>query len=278
MPRLIRDPIGNVVANLTEQLRQDKLSDYQPLILSLDTATQSGGICLAHGEAVLAARAGDASKSHSCSLLSEIDLLLKSLGARLDQVELFAASAGPGSFTGLRIGLASVKAFSTTLRRPCFGIPTLSAVAHAAGDSAATVAVLPAGRGEVFAQLFAVSSRAFVTALDAPAHLPPMTMLEKYARLPNLKWAGEGAGTLHDMIENYAASRGIPCAPWSSIDGGWTLSAVEKSPAAPEENLAIDIAALALHRFQAGESEYAESLEPIYVRPSDPELKKYVNQ
>ena len=78
-----------------------------------------------------------------------------------------------------------------SLGRPCVGIPTLQAVAHAGGSSAATVALLPAGRGEVFAQMFSVSEDGIVAELDSAAHLSPPALLARYGGLKNLKWAGE---------------------------------------------------------------------------------------
>src|ERR1700682_1201727 len=148
-----------------------------PLILSFNTATLGGSVCLVRGEELLASIFGDASVSHSSSLLRDIARALEVAGVSLKEIELLAAAAGPGSFTGLRIGVASIKALATTLKRPCFGIPTLQAVAHSGGPSKATVAVLPAGRGEVFAQLFSVSSDGLVEERDIPAHLPPRAML-----------------------------------------------------------------------------------------------------
>ena len=241
------------------------------LILSFDTATLGGSVCVARGEQVLASMVGDSSVSHSSTLLRDLDRTLELAGVSIRQVELFAAAAGPGSFTGLRIGVATVKALAITLNRPCFGIPTLQAVAHSAGPSRATVAVLPAGRGEVFAQLFSVSTVGVVKEHDDPAHLPPRMMIEKYGAIPNLRWVGQGALAHRETIKAYAASKAIEFAESPRTTEGWVLP--ER-----EENLARDIAALALQRFQNGQLESAESLKAIYVRPSDAELKKNVSE
>ena len=242
-----------------------------PLILSFNTATPGGSVCLVRGEEVLASIFGDPAISHSSTLLTDIGKTLKAAGVSLGEVELLAAAAGPGSFTGLRIGVASVKALAITLNRPCFGVPTLQAVAHSAGPSKATVAVLPAGRGEVFAQLFSVSTVGVVRERDDPAYLPPRVMTEKYGAMLNLRWVGEGAWAHREIIKAYAASKAIEFAESPRITEGWVLP--ER-----EENLARDIAALALQRFQNGQLESAESLKAIYVRPSVTELKKNVSE
>jgi len=241
-----------------------------PLILSFDTATLGGSVCLARGEEILSSIIGDPEVSHSSILLRDIDRTLDAAGVSLAEVDLFAAAAGPGSFTGLRIGLASIKALSQTLGRPCFGIPTLQAIAHTAGPSSATVALLPAGRGEVFAQLFSVSSAGIVIEQDAPAHLSPRSMLEKYGVLRDLKWAGQGAYTQREAIAEYAHREGIDFGESPESVAGWIL-------VARHADLAKDIAQLAWQRFQTGQIESAESLQAIYVRPSDAELKKIVS-
>jgi len=247
-----------------------------PLILSLETATLGGSVFLGRGSRQLAARQGDPQVSQSSSLLSDINDSLLEAGASLQEVDLFACASGPGSFTGLRIGIATLKALAASLKRPCVGIPTLQAVAHAAGFSSATVALLPAGRGEVFAQMFSVSEDDTVIELDAAAHLSPQRLVEKYAAITNLRWAGSGAHLQRDFLESYAQQQGIDFAEDAS-----ELNALPTAPgcniwqlAAKETNLAKHVAALALRAFQTGKIQSPYSLSAIYVRPSDAELKE----
>ena len=228
-----------------------------PLILALETATLGGSVCLMRGNTILAARIGDPQISHSNSLLRDINEILVRADVELRNVDLFACTSGPGSFTGLRIGLATVKALAATLGRPCVGIPTLHAIAHAAGPSSGTVALLPAGRGEVFVQLLSVSLEGAVTELDTPAHLAPQKMLDKYGAMEQLSWAGPAAEMHRDLIGNYDEER----------QHGWNL-------APREPNLAQHVAALALHKFRRQETPSPDSLRAIYVRPSDAEAQQ----
>jgi tRNA threonylcarbamoyladenosine biosynthesis protein TsaB len=246
-----------------------------PLILSLETATPGGSVFLGRGSVQLAARQGDPQVSQSSSLLSDINDSLLETGASLQEVDLFACASGPGSFTGLRIGIATLKALAASLKRPCVGIPTLQAVAYAAGPASATVAVLPAGRGEVFAQMFSVSDGTVIE-IDAAAHLSPRRLVEKYAALTNVRWAGSGAHLQRDFLSSYAQQQGIDFAQNAS-----ELSALPPASgcnlwqlAAPETNLAKHVAALALRAWQAGQVQSPYSLSAIYVRPSDAELKE----
>lgn len=241
-----------------------------PVILSLETATPGGSIFLARGTDALATRKGDPKLSHSNSILTDIDECLNDAELKLGDIELFACASGPGSFTGLRIGIATLKALAATLHRPCFGVPTLNAIAHSAGASNATVALLPAGRGEVFAQMFSVSAGEVVE-LDTAVHLSPPRLIERYGHFSTLIWSGPGAHIHRAVLQDYAAQHGINFVEQvaeSDIAGkGWTL-------ALQETNLAQNVSALALRLFAVGQLQNAESLRAIYVRPSDAEINQ----
>ena len=223
----------------------------QPLILSVETATLSGSVALSRGEEILTAFAGNSGVSHSNTLLNEVDRLLREAQVDLAEIDLFAVATGPGSFTGLRIGIATVKGLAATLDRPCAGVPTLHAVALSAGASDRTVALLPAGRGEVFAQLFSVTRDGLVTELDKATHISPQKLLAKYGSLENVVWCGEGAIAHGALLENNA---------------GWQI-------APPSPNLATHVASLALKKFRESRLEHPDALQAIYVRPSDAEMK-----
>jgi tRNA threonylcarbamoyladenosine biosynthesis protein TsaB len=215
----------------------------------------------------LAARVGDPQLSQSSSLLSDINACLEEAARSLAEVELFACAAGPGSFTGLRIGIATVKALAASLKRPCVGIPTLQAVAFAAGPAARTVALLPAGRGEVFAQMFSVSDEGVVTELDQAAHLSPPKLLERYGAFAELTWAGIGAEQQRGLLESFAEGKDRAISNLRS-----QISKYNWRVAAPEPNLARHVAALALQALQTGKLQSPDALSAIYVRPSDAEL------
>ena len=238
--------------------------ESHPLILGLETATLAGSVSLVQGEHVRATRLGDPETSHSNTLLRDIEGVLEDANVSIHDVGLFAAAVGPGSFTGLRIGLATAKALAATLNKPCIGISTLHAVARAAGASRSTVTLLPAGRGELFAQLLSVSQEGEVTELDAPMHLPPENVIERYVSLPVLIWAGEGVERYIDLIK-----RSEPRFQIGNEPQGWTIAPAEK-------NLAQYVALCSLGPYEAGEISTPESLKALYVRPSDAEIKANV--
>jgi tRNA threonylcarbamoyladenosine biosynthesis protein TsaB len=251
-----------------------------PVILAIETATRAGSVAVARGETVLAARIGDADASHSTDLISSIDQALQEANVKLAEVGLFAAAIGPGSFTGLRIGLATVKSLAVSLNRKCVGVPTLAALAHASGAAERIIALLPAGRGEVFAQMFTVQDHA-VTPLDEPAHLSPQALLKKYGDYRHVTWAGEGAHSQAAFLSAAAKEKGIDLQEWhrlqssnSTVDSdapnsdGWTL-------APPIQRLAEAIGVLAFREWRMENVIEPEELRANYVRASDAELKSH---
>jgi tRNA threonylcarbamoyladenosine biosynthesis protein TsaB len=226
-------------------------------------------VALARGANLLNLQAGDSETSHSVDLIANVEAALHAIGAKLSEVELFAAASGPGSFTGLRIGIATIKSFAVSVGKQCVGVPTLAAIAHAAGTSVRTVALLPAGRGEVFAQMFSVDADR-VRPLDAPVHLSPAVVMEKYGAIQSLSWAGEGAHLNAGVLFDQAKARAIA---WTDEDSdsvlkeGWRL-------APRRDELAGSIAVLAFAEYCAGRTTSPGELRAIYVRPSDAEINE----
>jgi tRNA threonylcarbamoyladenosine biosynthesis protein TsaB len=240
-----------------------------PLILSIETATRAGSLAITRGASVLVERQGDAAVSHSTNLLEQIKGALAQTSLSLREVDALAVATGPGSFTGLRIGLATVKSFAATLKLPCVGIPTLHAVALAAGESSSTIALLPAGRGEVYAQRLSVTATGDVQSLDAPEHLAPEILLKKVSAMRSLKWAGDGAHMYIEAIGSFASAEGISFrqkgSDAMSAENEWAVVGVSEALAASVGKLAFKHAP-----FVRGAS--PQDLQAIYVRPSDAEL------
>ena len=241
----------------------------EPVILAIETGTRAGSVALARGEEILASRLGDASSSHSQDLVENIDAILREARVELSAVDLLTAAIGPGSFTGLRIGLATAKSLAVSLDRRCVGVSTLGAVAHAAGTPERIVALLPAGRGEVFAQMFAAHSDV-VEPLDEPAHISPQGLIAKYGTYPRLTWAGEGAHAQLELLRAEAGEKGIELTVDAQDQNanGWMVA-----PLAPR--LAENVARLALREWRKGNVIDPELLRANYVRASDAEIKTH---
>src|SRR3712207_6215531 len=145
----------------------------------VETATERRSVAVLRGASVLSLRERELRDGGGAAVLEDIDRALAEASVRVADVELFAAASGPGSFTGLRAGLATVKALASTLGKPVVGVPTLHALAHAARPALKLCVLLPAGRGEVFAQTLRVTHEGLVEELGAAEHVPPACLLER---------------------------------------------------------------------------------------------------
>lgn len=127
------------------------------LLLAVDTADQSGSVAvLKDGQpaGVISTSSGEA---YSARLFRQVDFLLGELKIKARDFDVFAVNNGPGSFTGLRVGLAAVKAWAEVFAKPLVAVSGLEAVAAQAGavsDGALIAAVLDAHRGQIYAALY----------------------------------------------------------------------------------------------------------------------------
>jgi tRNA threonylcarbamoyladenosine biosynthesis protein TsaB len=259
-----------------EASRRDVEDARAPLTLCIDSATDVPGVAVARGARVIAKSGGGGRRGQSLALLSEIDATLRAAGVSLAEIELLAVAVGPGSFTGLRAGLATVKAFAAVQPRPVAAIPTLHAVAVGAGASAQTIAAIPAGRGEVFAQTLAVDEDGRVGELTRARHVSPMALIAQALASGGLvKWAGGGARAHAALMNEAAAAEGIALVERGPHDHSrievrgrvWEL-------AAAAEDYAAEIAALSLISYEDQKTIGAGELRALYVRLSDAELKE----
>jgi tRNA threonylcarbamoyladenosine biosynthesis protein TsaB len=242
------------------------------LTLSLDSATERRSVAVLDGGRVLSLRVSELRDGGGAAVLADVDRALAEASVRVGDVGLFAAASGPGSFTGLRAGLATVKALAATLGRPAYGVPTLHALARAARPAQTLWALLPAGRGEVFAQALRVTHGGEVEELGPPEHVAPARLLERMSAGAALKFAGDGAHKFEEMLRERAGALGLGFDQLKSLseeprEGSWAL-------APPVEALAVEVGALALSRYAKGEQGGAEELGALYVRPSDAELNE----
>ena len=241
------------------------------LTLGVDTTTELRSVALLGGGRLLSESASGLREGGSAALLSDIDGVLRAGGVALRDVGLFAAAIGPGSFTGLRAGLATLKGLALTTGRPAVGVPTLHAIAYGARPARRLFALIPAGRGEVFAQLLGVTKEGFVTEHEGPTHVPPARLLLSAGGLGGgLKWVGGGAVKFRDLIRQGAEAAGadflVSDNAGEPADDAWVLSEAVGA-------LAKCVAELARESYSKGEGRAASGLQALYVRPSDAELK-----
>jgi tRNA threonylcarbamoyladenosine biosynthesis protein TsaB len=212
-------------------------------VVGFDTATADTAVCVMRGGEVvheeLIGLAPDGSPRHSTALLAEVERAVDAAGG-WGVVGRIAVGLGPGSFVGIRIGIATARGLAATTNLPASGICTLDALGRAVGGG---LAVLDARRGEAFAALY---SPAGVRLWD-PFVATPEALVERVATLPEPPLAaGSGAVRFRDEL----ASRGVDV----------------PDDADPVHRVAArHICALAT----SGADGDGEQLDPIYIRPPD---------
>jgi tRNA threonylcarbamoyladenosine biosynthesis protein TsaB len=125
------------------------------LVLALDTSSPSGSLAVIRDEKVVGVVSTATGEVYSSRMFRELEFLLGELSLRMEEFELFAVAAGPGSFTGLRVGLAAVKGWAEVYRKPIAAVSALEAVAVQAHSNAGLIVpVLEARRGQVYFGLY----------------------------------------------------------------------------------------------------------------------------
>src|SRR5438270_13997787 len=127
-------------------------------VLALDTTTRAGSAALVEDDRIVDERSGDGTRTHALRLPAELLTLAEAGGWPLHSIDLYAVASGPGSFTGLRIGIATMQGLALVQRRRIVAVPALDALAHAVAGGLAAGALIgawmDAHRGDVFSALY----------------------------------------------------------------------------------------------------------------------------
>jgi tRNA threonylcarbamoyladenosine biosynthesis protein TsaB len=217
-------------------------------LLAVDTTSYAGSVAILDGDELRGLIGIHAVPGHAERLLPTIDSLLRELALSLREIEAFAVAAGPGSFTGLRIGISTVEGLAYSLGRRVVGVPSLEATAYRFRYRSGLVAsFLDARRGEVFAALYRADGHRLDTVFD-PVCEKPERFLSRLPPGPVLI-AGSGTLTYKELLENYTCVQA----------------------ADPAFFLAEDVGRIGRDIIRAGRAARLGGLEAIYLRPSDAE-------
>jgi len=232
-------------------------------VLALDTTTRDGSVALVTEHGVVDERRGDASRTHVQRMPGEILDLIGTHGMSVGAIDLFAVASGPGSFTGLRIGMATIQGLALATGRRVVVVSALDALAECARLTApvgARVATwMDAHRHEVFAARYAVAEDAEMgtrmEALDGPSVGDPVATLDHWAdgfRGRRAMFIGDGAVLYANRIE-------------ARMPGATVI---------PIPLLAGAIGRMAIRRAARGESVHPAAVQPFYVRRPDVEIER----
>jgi tRNA threonylcarbamoyladenosine biosynthesis protein TsaB len=226
-------------------------------VLGVDTATWRASVGLVIDGTVAAEQSLSTTGNHAASLLPLIDDVLRCAECPVTALDAIAVSNGPGSFTGLRVGLSVAKGVACATGAALVGVPTLEALARTVADRAGVIcAVLDARKGELYAACFA-SGPLGLTRLTDDALVTPEALL---AALPT------PCVVLGDATERYGALLE------DRLGVGVTVLPFETH--APRGSV---VATMGWERVLGGQTADPHKLEPSYIRPSEAEVNAIRN-
>jgi tRNA threonylcarbamoyladenosine biosynthesis protein TsaB len=229
--------------------------------LALDTTTRAGSAALVENDRIVDERAGDGSRTHAARLPRELAVILEANNLTWPDIDVYAVASGPGSFTGLRVGIATIQGLASVHRRRIVAIPALEALAQVGSvrlePGTVVWAWMDAHRNEVFAAAYRVTEMLPCTpgrleTLHGPSVGTPASILERWAAT----LAGAPSAVVGDGGEKYA----------EEIARLFPTAAIVGLPL-----LAGAIGRLAVERAQAGEALEPAAVHPLYVRRPDVE-------
>lgn len=225
-------------------------------ILAIDTSTSFASIAVAVDEQIVAESLVNTNRTLSARLMPEIERLLTTAGLAIADIDLFASSIGPGSFTGVRGGVATIQGLALAVGKPCAGFSSLAMLAMNFSLQATLICpMLDARKSELYAALYDCSSP-----LPSPrineCVLPPAALLDQIAATTGERviFLGDGALRYHDQIAERLGGQAV-FAPFPL-----------HSPHSSNGVL------LALHAVRSGELLEPGQLLPVYLRASDAEI------
>ncbi|MBI4847453.1 MAG: tRNA (adenosine(37)-N6)-threonylcarbamoyltransferase complex dimerization subunit type 1 TsaB [Nitrospirae bacterium] len=223
-------------------------------ILAIETATVAGSIAILDDNTGLIAEIRvDVKVVHAERLMPSIQWLMNAAGVSINEIDAFAVSIGPGSFTGLRIGLSTAKGFAYATGKPLVPVPTLDAFARTLPFCSYTICpMLDARRNEVYAGLYRWDGGICGKVLPETA-ISPAELLQQING-PTV-FMGEGAkiykGLILDSVKEFAVF----------------------APASRMSPSASTVAEIAVEKLKEGTTADPVSLAPFYIRKSEAELR-----
>ncbi|MDP2647559.1 MAG: tRNA (adenosine(37)-N6)-threonylcarbamoyltransferase complex dimerization subunit type 1 TsaB [Desulfobacterales bacterium] len=222
-------------------------------ILAIDTSSKSCSVAVVERESLLSEVSSATGRTHARHLMAMIHAAMGISGLTLPDIDGFAATGGPGSFTGIRIGISTIKGLVFATGKPFVGVSTLEALAmQSAGPVGLICPVLDARKGEVYAAGYRLAGNKLKTEIEEQVSLPGKVF---GALRENCIFIGDGALAYGECLKE--------------ILGGYAHFA----PPGQHILRAFTVARLAAERFETNHTDDIEIFSPRYVRKSDAEWK-----
>ncbi len=220
----------------------------------MDTSTSCGSVGLIEDKEVISEYLLNIPVTHSERLLGAIELVLREARCRIEQVEGWVIALGPGSFTGLRIGVSTVKGLAFATGRPVAGISTLDVLASQIAPTPHLICpILDARKKEVYTAFYRYGEGGSLMRQSEYQAIPPEDFVRKIKE--QTIFVGDGVKTYGDFLLNCLPSFAIfPPAPFRVSHGSM-------------------VATLGMELLRKGEHLNLSAFSPIYIRPSEAEIK-----
>ena len=223
-------------------------------ILALDSSAEVCSVALCDGDRLIAEMTVNTGNTHSQTLLPAVEQVLKISETPIDEVDAFACSTGPGSFTGVRIGVSTVKGLAYGKNKPCASVSTLEALAYnLRGYDGILCPVMNARRNQVYNALFECKDRV-ITRLCPDRALSISELDEELSSMGKPVYlCGDG---------------------YSITERGFEKTAISYVPERQRLQSAYSVACCAAEAICEGRSMSDAELVPIYLRPSQAERER----
>jgi tRNA threonylcarbamoyladenosine biosynthesis protein TsaB len=228
------------------------------VVLGIDTSESTGGLALVSEEVVIAECVFDVRRTYSDRVMVALDFMLRQSGLSLSDMNGIAVSQGPGSYTGLRIGVTVAKTLCYCLRIPLAGVSTLRAIAQAvAGQYVTAVPAMDARQDRVYASAYAFGlGDADCLEVMSPSLVTIDELRQRVSELSgNLCFLGSGALRHSQELRSIAPER---C----------SVADATRSLCRPSS-----VALLGMEKLRSGETEDVFDFAPEYLRPSAAEVR-----
>ena len=228
------------------------------LILSVDSSASPASVCL-YDDRILAEYYINVGLTHSQTLVAMIESLLKITDTRVEDIDLYAVNSGPGSFTGVRIGVSAVKGMAYAQNKPCVAVSTLRSMANnCLAENAVICACMDARRHQVYNALFKITGGAVERICDDRAISIEALIDELKSVDDAVILVGDGADLVYSSCKE--------------------LKNVTSAPLNQRYQRASSVAMIAADKAKKGETIPAASLMPSYLRLSQAERERMQKQ
>ena len=227
------------------------------LIFAVDTCSMSSSCAIADENRIIAEFTVNHKKTHSEKIMPQIEAMFKAADITVNDIDAFAAAVGPGSFTGVRIGVAIVKGFSLAANKPCISVSAIEGLSYGARHfNGLVVPILDARRNQVYSGIFKSDGRK-IKRLTPDRAVELSVLLEELKGYDeNVIFSGDGVPVFKEEVVRTIGDKAY------FVPNPYVY------------NLASNVAQIGIEKFENGEITEGGLLVPEYVRLSQAEQEK----